>query len=152
MLYTDGACRNNGYPDARAAWGFHSRYVEGSGLVPESEPQTSVRAELTAILKGLEALRDTFQRKRQTWPVEVMTDSEYAVNSMNKWILGWRQNGWVTSRGGRVAHKGLLQNIDNLSRSPEFEDDVVFTHVRGHAGIPGNERADKLAKDELKYV
>lgn len=75
-----------------------------------------------------------------------MSDSKYAVDSMNKWIPKWQENGWKTSSGKPVAHQDLLQDIHKLSRSREFQGDVKFTHVKGHAGNPGNENADGLAK------
>lgn len=76
---------------------------------------------------------------------ELRTDSQYAQKAMTEWMPRWEQNGWKTSSGKDVAHQDLLRDIKDLSQSREFDGGVKFTHTRGHAGDPGNERADNLA-------
>uniref|UniRef100_A0A8R1DX30 ribonuclease H n=1 Tax=Caenorhabditis japonica TaxID=281687 RepID=A0A8R1DX30_CAEJA len=61
---------------------------------------------------------------------------------MTIWIHGWKRKGWKTSNNTDVLNQDLLMKIDSLRGKIE----VKFIHVRGHAGIDGNEKADELAR------
>ncbi len=140
QIFTDGACLNNGKPQARGGWAAILRNPEGrtkeiAGPL-EGNQQTNNRAELTAVIKGLQCL------KVPASEVEVVTDSNYVKNGCTSWLAKWKQNGWRTSDRKPVANSDLWQVLDQLLEKHK----VHFTWVQGHSGHPENERADALAQ------
>ncbi len=136
-LFTDGACRGNPGP---GGWGVILRF-EGreKELAGGEEDTTNNRMELTAVIRGLEALNKPCR-------VSVHTDSRYIVDAFEK---GWLEN-WIARGWRRAATKGRgkpVLNVDLWQRLVELIDEhqVQFEWVRGHAGHPENERADRLA-------
>jgi ribonuclease HI len=136
-LFTDGACSGNPGP---GGWGtilrFDGTEKELSGGDPDT---TNNRMELTAIIKGLEALTKPCR-------VALYTDSRYVVDAINRgWLEKWRANGWrkAASKGtGKpVLNRDLWEQLHDLITNHE----VSFNWVRGHSGHPENERADRLA-------
>jgi ribonuclease HI len=131
-IYTDGACRGNPGP---GGWGAllraQGREME---LFGGETLTTNNRMELTAVIRGLEALK---RRCR----VSVYTDSQYVQKGISAWIHDWKRRGWRTADKKPVKNVDLWQRLDALSR----EHEIVWHWVRGHAGHDGNERADALA-------
>ena len=135
-LYTDGACRGNPGP---GGWGvilcFEGREKELAGGARNT---TNNRMELTAVIRGLEALNKPCR-------VTVHTDSRYIVDAFEKgWLENWIARGWrraAKGRGKPVLNVDLWQRLVELLEAHRFE----FNWVRGHAGHPMNERADRLA-------
>jgi ribonuclease HI len=133
LLFTDGACSGNPGP---GGWAFVLRHpdsgkeMESSGAERET---TNNRMELMAVIRGLEALRRPVS-------VELVTDSVYVGRGLAEWMKKWKAAGW--RRGTKpVKNLDLWQRLDELAaRHP-----ITFTHVRGHAGHPENERCDALA-------
>ncbi len=140
QIFTDGACLHNGHPQARGGWAAILRNPEGHTLEIagplEGDQQTNNRAELTAAIKGLQAL------KHPDSAVEIVTDSNYVKNGCTSWLANWKQNGWRTADRKPVANADLWQILDQLLA----EHRVRFRWVRGHSGHPENERADALAQ------
>jgi hypothetical protein len=86
-IFTDGACPNNGKRNANAAWGCLLVSDDGyivldrlSGPIPLSESQTNQRAELTALLRGLELAEKQFGKLNDVKKVQIWSDSEYSIN------------------------------------------------------------------------
>jgi ribonuclease HI len=132
VIYTDGACKGNPGPGGWGAWlraGAHEKELWGG------EPlTTNNRMELTAVIEALSALK-------QTSRVALHTDSEYVKNGITTWIHGWKKRGWTTADRKPVKNVDLWQKLDAIA-----QQHLVSWHwVRGHAGDPGNERADQLA-------
>lgn len=131
-LCTDGACRHNPGP---GGWGVVLRYGDVEKELSGAEPDTTNnRMELTAAIRGLQALREPCR-------VHLMTDSEYVVNGMTKWLAGWKSRSWKTSDRKPVKNEDLWRLLDEAGNGHEVE----WEWVRGHAGHAGNERADALA-------
>ncbi|MEM7294437.1 MAG: ribonuclease HI [Pseudomonadota bacterium] len=138
-IYTDGACRGNPGP---GGWGV----VLLSGdtqktLYGGTGDTTNNRMELTAAIKGLEALKRRCQ-------VTLTTDSRYVMDGITKWLPGWKQKNWRTASKQPVKNVDLWQQLDALVQQHE----VDWRWVKGHAGHAMNERADALANrgiDEL---
>ena len=131
-IYTDGACKGNPGPGGWGAWlssGGHEKEMWGG------EPlTTNNRMELTAVIESLASLK-----KRCT--VAIYTDSEYVRNGITTWIHGWKKRGWLTADKKPVKNVELWQRLETLTAG----HDVKWHWVKGHAGDPGNERADALA-------
>lgn len=134
VIFTDGACSGNPGP---GGWGALLRYrnteKELSGGEAES---TNNRMELMAAIMALESL---------TRPIKVClyTDSTYVRDGITKWIHGWRKNGWKTAAKKAVKNVDLWQRLDLAAERHTID----WRWIKGHAGHPGNERADELARE-----
>ena len=132
-IYTDGACSGNPGP---GGWGALLRYgphvKELSGGDPG--PTTNNRMELTAAIQALEALL-------RPSTVHLHTDSTYVRSGITSWLAGWKRNGWRTAEKQPVKNADLWQRLDAAAARHHVE----WRWVKGHAGDPGNERADALA-------
>ncbi|MGB6602910.1 MAG: ribonuclease HI [Steroidobacteraceae bacterium] len=135
-IYTDGACRGNPGPGGWAALlkrGEHFRELQGA------EPlTTNNRMELTAVIRALEALRRPVQGR-------VYTDSEYVRRGITEWLSGWKARGWRTADRKPVKNQDLWQRLDELAAAHALE----WHWVPGHAGVPDNERVDRLANEAI---
>ena len=136
-LFTDGACRGNPGP---GGWGLILRFDgREKELAGGEQDTTNNRMELTAVIRGLEALNKPCR-------LTVHTDSRYIVDAFEKgWLDNWIARGWR-----RAATKGQgkpVLNVDLWQRLLELinKHQVQFEWVRGHAGHRENERADRLA-------
>ena len=132
LIYTDGACKGNPGPGGWGAWlrlGDKERELYGG------EPlTTNNRMELTAVIRALSALK-------RPCDVTLFTDSEYVRKGITEWIHGWKQRGWLTADRKPVKNADLWRELDALAQQHQ----VHWRWVKGHAGDPGNERADALA-------
>lgn len=132
-IFTDGACSGNPGP---GGWGVVLRFGSYEKELSGGEKSTTNnRMELTAAIKGLEALKEPCC-------VTLTTDSKYVADGIQKgWAKSWQQNGW------RKADKKPALNPDLWERLLELCDihKVTINWVKGHAGHPENERCDRLA-------
>jgi ribonuclease HI len=136
-IFTDGACKGNPGPGGYAAL---LRYQDREKEISGGEPNTTNnRMELTAVIKGLEALR--FPCK-----VTLTTDSEYVQKGITLWLPEWKKKGWKTANRKPVANKDLWEELDAISKKHHIE----WHWVRGHNEHPENERCDQLAREALK--
>jgi ribonuclease HI len=131
-IFADGACKGNPGP---GGWGavLVCNGVEKE-LTGGVHGTTNNRMELTAVIRALEALN---RRSR----VRVHTDSQYVQKGMTEWITGWKRRQWRSADGQPVKNIELWQALDQVAQKHHVE----WIWVRGHAGHPGNERADRLA-------
>lgn len=132
-IFTDGACSGNPGP---GGWGV--LIVDGENRVElfggEAET-TNNRMELLAAIKALEETNaDT--------PVRLYTDSQYVKNGINQWIISWKRNGWKTASKKPVKNQDLWEALDARTQNRSID----WRWVKGHAGHPGNEHADALAR------
>lgn len=132
-VYTDGACSGNPGP---GGWGAILRYGEHVRELCGGEPAgtTNNRMELMAAIQALESLT-------RPSTVHLHTDSTYLRNGVTGWVANWKRNGWRTAARQPVKNADLWQRLDAAAT----HHDVSWYWVRGHAGDPGNERADALA-------
>ncbi len=137
-IFTDGACKYNPGP---GGWGTILRYKgkekELCGFCPDT---TNNRMEITAIIKGLEALKEPCK-------VKLYTDSGYVCDSFNKgWLKKWEAKGWKRTANKPVINLDLWLELLKLTKI----HDVEFIWVKGHAGHIENERCDRLAVNAIK--
>ncbi len=133
VIYTDGACSGNPGP---GGWGVVMRWQGKEKELYGFEPvTTNNRMELMAAIQALEALQ------RPT-TVSLHTDSKYLLDGITKWIPNWQRNGWKTAAKKPVKNDDLWRRLTEALRP----HDVDWVWVKGHAGDPGNERADALAR------
>jgi ribonuclease HI len=131
-IFSDGACRGNPGP---GGWGvlLRAKGVEKELWGGEADT-TNNRMELTAVIRALEALKRPSR-------VRLYTDSQYVQKGISEWIHSWKRRGWLTADRKAVKNVDLWQRLDELSKNHKIE----WFWVKGHAGHPENERADRLA-------
>jgi ribonuclease HI len=131
-IYTDGACRGNPGP---GGWGaILSHQSSEKELYGGEKDTTNNRMELVATIEALKALNKQCE-------VELYTDSTYVKNGIQQWLANWKQNNWKTAARKPVKNQDLWEALDLQTQ----RHNVSWHWVKGHAGDPGNERADQLA-------
>jgi len=131
-IYSDGACRGNPGP---GGWGALLRSQGEEEELWGGEAQTTNnRMELMAVIRALEALTGPSE-------VRVYTDSQYVQKGISEWIHSWKRKGWKTADKKDVKNVDLWKELDALASQHRVE----WRWVKGHAGHPENERADRLA-------
>jgi len=138
-IYTDGACRGNPGP---GGWGALLIYKDADKAIYGGEiDTTNNRMEMTAIIEALKIVK-------MDCNITLYTDSKYVMDGITKWLSNWKKKGWITSKKKPVKNKDLWQILEESISKHNIE----WQWVKGHAGIPGNEKADELANqgiDEL---
>ncbi len=131
-MWTDGACKGNPGIGGWGAWmraGAHERELYGG-----EAHTTNNKMELTAVIEGLRALKEPCD-------VTLHVDSTYVMQGVKAWMAGWKRNGWRTADKKPVKNQELWQALD----TEVARHHITWVWVKGHAGDPGNERADQLA-------
>jgi ribonuclease HI len=132
IIATDGACKGNPGP---GGWGALLRMGERERELSGHDPATTNnRMELMAAIRALQALKRPCR-------VTLSTDSVYVRDGITKWVHGWKRNGWQTAAKKPVANAELWRELLDAA-APHSID---WRWVKGHAGDPDNERADRLA-------
>ena len=135
-IYTDGACRGNPGPGGWAALlksGEHEREISGAEALT-----TNNRMELTAVIRALEALKRPVRAR-------LYTDSQYVRRGITEWLSAWQARGWRTTSRKPVRNQDLWLRLAELNGAHRIE----WHWVPGHAGVPGNERVDRLANEAI---
>lgn len=133
-IYTDGACKGNPGP---GGWGvlLKSGATEKELFGGERET-TNNRMEMMAVIEALKALK-------RPCKVTLHLDSKYVLQGITEWLPGWKAKGWKTAAKQPVKNVDLWQQLDALVHTAGHE--IEWRWVKGHAGDPGNERADAIA-------
>lgn len=137
LVFCDGAAKGNPGP---GGWGVivvtpDGRVVERGGRAAHT---TNNKMELTAAIEAFAHAGTT------AGAMAVYTDSTYVIKGIKEWIWNWRRRGWKTAEGADVQNQDLWRELDALV-SARPRGSVSWHYVRGHAGIPGNERVDAIA-------
>jgi ribonuclease HI len=138
-IYTDGACRGNPGP---GGWGAvlamdgHEKELSGGAL-----QTTNNRMELTAVIEALAALKRGLE-------VRVFTDSQYVRKGILEWLVQWKARGWRTADKKAVKNQDLWERLEKEAARHRIE----WHWVKGHSGVPENERADRLATQAIDNV
>ena len=136
-LFTDGACKGN---PGVGGWGALMRFGETEKRLFGAEAETTNnRMELMAVICSLEALTEPCS-------VSITTDSKYVLQGMTEWLANWKRRNWQTAAKKPVLNVDLWKRLDAAAGGHQIE----WHWVKGHAGHPGNERADELARMGLE--
>ena len=141
IIFTDGASSGNPGP---GGWGtivsYNGRVTELGG---GEEKTTNNRMELQAVLEGLLFVID---QSLTSHPITLYTDSSYVANGITTWIKGWQSRNWTNKMGDPIANIDIWKKIAEALK----EVHLKIINISGHSGIPGNERADKIATSHVK--
>ena len=142
VIYTDGACKGNPGP---GGWGALLRAADGAEkeLCGGELETTNNRMEMMAVIEALSALK-------RPCHVILCVDSQYVLKGMTEWLHGWKAKGWRTAAKQPVKNVDLWQRLDALVHQSEHR--IEWQWVKGHAGDPGNERADALANRGVEQL
>lgn len=139
-LYTDGACSGNPGPGGYGAilkYGKFEKEISGG-----EKETTNNRMELTAVIKGLEALNEQCR-------VVLTSDSKYVIDALTQgWAKKWQQNNWMRTNKDKALNPDLWERLLQLTDYHQVE----YVWVKGHAGHPENERCDAMAVAEIKKL
>jgi ribonuclease HI len=139
VIHTDGACKGNPGPGGWGALlvsGAHEKELFGG-----QKHTTNNRMEMMAVIEALGALKGPCR-------VVLYTDSSYVQKGITEWITGWKARGWRTADKKPVKNEDLWRLLDTAAARHRVE----WRWVKGHAGDPGNERADALANRGVAAV
>ncbi len=164
LIFTDGACSGNPGPG-----GFGAIIAYPHGHIQElgggDSSTTNNRMEMTAVIRALESLASTPQNltpknstsrnlsPRNSTPEKlwVMTDSTYVIRGITQWIWAWKKRSWKTAGGTPVINKDLWERLHHaVDTRQKIHFFMEWKYVRGHIGVPGNERCDEIAVEFTK--
>jgi ribonuclease HI len=137
QIFTDGSCKGNPGPGGWAALlrlGKHEKELSGGDA-----HTTNNRMELTAAIRGLEALTEPCA-------VELYSDSKYVLDGITKWAEGWQRRGWINASKKPVRNPDLWHELIEASAKHA----ITWYWVKGHDGHPENERVDRLACEQAE--
>jgi ribonuclease HI len=142
VIYTDGACKGNPGP---GGWGVLLVSPDGSEkeLFGGELGTTNNRMEMMAVIQALGVLK-------RPCAVTLHLDSQYVLKGITEWLVGWKAKGWKTASKQPVKNVDLWQEMDSLVANSGHKID--WRWVKGHAGHPGNERADALANRGVEKI
>ncbi len=133
IAFTDGASKGNPGPGGWGAVIVDGDHIEELG--GSEKNTTNNRMEMAAALGVLQYAESKHMN------ATIHTDSSYLVNGITKWANGWKMNGWKTKAGGEVLNQDIWKKLVKLTGKVA----VSWKLLPGHAGVPGNERADRIA-------
>ena len=136
-IYCDGACSGNPGKSGSGLAIYEDDKMPVLMYGAADVMGTNNTAELKALLRALELAVDAVCEK-----VAILSDSKYSIECVVNWAYGWKKNGW-TKKGGDIKNLELIQTAHAIYDG--IKDKVVISHVRGHAGVEGNELADRMA-------
>jgi ribonuclease HI len=142
IVFTDGASKGN-----PGAGGWGAIILTSDHKVKElGKAYSQVTNNQMEMLAAISALKHLSSHAE---PVHIYTDSSYLIHGITQWIWGWLKRGWKTSQGDDVSNKEYWQQLLSLVelRKKNGHAAAEWHHVRGHAGVEGNERADQIASD-----
>lgn len=138
IIFTDGACSGNPGP---GGWGAVIATPEGKVWeLGDGDPSTTNnQMEMIGCIEALKSLAKIEGK------VILYTDSVYVIRGITQWVWGWRNRGWKTADGKDVANKELWEELSRVVGKRGKENSIEWKYVRGHKGVPGNERCDEIA-------
>ena len=142
LIFTDGSSRGNPGP---GGWGAvvvaNQRVVElGGGEIHT----TNNRMEMQAVISAIDFLIE-YELLTLNFKCVVYTDSAYVINGITKWVAGWKARGWLTLQKEQVQNRDLWEKLSYLLEDMPGDEKIQWKLLKGHVGVPGNERCDQIA-------
>lgn len=144
LIYSDGACSGNPGP---GGWGaivsYKTRVVELGG---DASATTNNRMEMMGVLESLRFCLDVL-KPQEVNEIQVLTDSVYVIRGITQWIFGWKRRGWKNAANEEVSNQDIWEQLDAVvfQIKKKFDISIKWDFVKGHEGIDGNERCDRIA-------
>lgn len=139
-VYTDGSCEGNGQNIACAGLGVY--FLDGHDLntaKPVKGRATNNCGEIQAATVAIQLAKQSGIKKLQ-----INTDSSYLIKSVTEWMPRWKAKNWKSTTNQELKN---LVDFKELDKEMTGDISIRWHHVRGHQGVPGNEKADKLARE-----
>lgn len=148
-IFTDGACSGNPGP---GGWAIVVNRSEECVVMSGGDKETTNnRMELTAAINAVDYVLKNELLSKECTEVEIISDSAYVVNAINKaWLHAWKMSGWKTAGKTDVANKDLWQIM--YEKFNMCKGKVKFVKVKGHSGNSFNEMADKEARKACRKM
>tara|TARA_B100001778_G_C18555031_1_gene614895 strand:- start:161 stop:805 length:645 start_codon:yes stop_codon:yes gene_type:complete len=167
-MYTDGACPNNGTPNAYGGFGMAANIETPGGsrwvytfypwcllLEDRYGKPTNQKCELAAVMFTVRGFAEEVlaNPKHKYWDgegqivanIRIHSDSKYVVDGINAWLHNWRKNDWKNSKKKPIANMQMWKDLDNMLDYEHLRGVFSFYHVAGHSGDDGNDAADEAA-------
>ncbi len=143
-IYCDGACSGNPGP---GGWG--SIVIVGEQVAElggGADATTNNRMEMTGVLEALRFCLKHYE-KGELSIIHIFTDSVYVIRGITQWVFGWKKRGWKNAAGEEVANQDIWIELDKVVAAVKFKlhCELKWNFVKGHSGVPGNERCDVIA-------
>ena len=142
MIFTDGSSRGNPGP---GGWGAvvvaNNRVAELGG---GEDHTTNNRMEMQAVISAIDFLVE-YELLSLNFKCVVHTDSAYVINGITKWVAGWKARGWLTLQKEQVLNRDLWEKLSYLLEDMPGDEKIEWKLLKGHVGVPGNERCDEIA-------
>jgi ribonuclease HI len=137
-IYCDGACSGNPGNAGSGLAIYEGKDFPTLIYGDYEELGTNNTAELNALYKALDVASNVNCENI----IEICSDSKYSIECITNWAYGWKAKGWK-KKGGEIKNLALIQKAHALYE--ELKDKINILHVKGHAGVEGNELADRMA-------
>jgi len=162
ILYTDGACPGNGTEDAKGSMGWALEtgdtrsFAWCTNLTLRYGPPTNQKCELMAVAFAVFAsaceattIKNTLYNKTGEicYVCHIKSDSKYVVDGINHWLRNWKANGWKNSKKKPISNMQMWKDLDAVLSYEHLRGCFTFSYVPGHSGDPGNDAADKAARE-----
>ncbi len=137
-LFTDGGCEPNPGEAGSGIALYRNGEIESLWYGIYNPMGTNNTAELNALHEAL-LIAEKELAKGET--VAVFSDSQYSIQCITQWAVGWEAKGWK-KKGGEIKNLEIIQKIYSLYQN--LKSNIQLLHVNGHVGVEGNELADRM--------
>lgn len=143
-IYCDGACSPNPGKSGTGIAVYKKNTIATLWYGLYQANGTNNTAELNGMLEAFK-LAQTFLAKDPNLEkqIQVLSDSKYSIDCITKWAKGWQAKGWTRGKGETIKNLALIQSCYALYL--QLKNNIIISHVKGHANIEGNELADRMA-------
>ena len=137
-IFCDGACSGNPGESGSGLALYEGKEFPTLIYGEYVKEGTNNTAELNALFKALEISANVNCQSK----IEICSDSKYGIECITNWAYGWKSKGWK-KKGGEIKNLEIIKKAHTLYE--ELKEKIVIKHVKGHAGVEGNELADRMA-------
>lgn len=140
QIYCDGACSPNPGKSGSGMAVYQNKQLISLWYGLHEPNGTNNTAELNALLEALKLAKTTIAKNQTT---QILSDSKYSIDCITKWAKGWKAKGWTRGKGEEIKNLEIIKAAFVLYES--IKNNIIISHVKGHANIEGNELSDRMA-------